>query len=58
MDPKEAWLVVLEYWLAFFNDLKMVISECSSISLEGVDPNVAERKKYCSSIYLDNGKKH
>ena len=44
VDPKEAWALVLELWLAFLNDLRMVRSECLSILLAGADPNSTERK--------------
>ena len=45
VSDDDAWTLVLECWLAFFRDLRMVRSECSSISLNGVDPMSDERRK-------------
>ena len=45
IDPKEAWTLILQCWLAFFKDLRKIRIDCSALSPAGLDPDSAEKKE-------------
>ena len=45
VSDDDVWTLILDCWLAFLCDLRAVRSDCSSISLRGVDGMSDERRK-------------
>jgi hypothetical protein len=45
VEEKEAWELILHCWMGFFNDLRDVRRECSSISATGLDLHSNARKE-------------
>jgi hypothetical protein len=45
VEEKEAWELILHCWMGFFNDLRDVRRECSSISATGLDLKSNARKE-------------
>ena len=56
VEPKEAWELILQCWLGFFNDLRDVRRECSSISATGLEVGSNARKEVVGRYIWTMGK--
>jgi hypothetical protein len=56
VEPKEAWELILQCWLGFFNDLRDVRRDCSSISATGLEVGSNARKEVVGRYIWTMGK--
>jgi hypothetical protein len=56
VEPKEAWGLILQCWMGFFEDIRDIRREVASIKASGLDPGSAERKELVGHYLWTTGR--
>jgi hypothetical protein len=56
VEPKEAWSLILQCWMGFFEDIRDIRREVASIKASGLDPGSTERKELVGHYLWTTGR--